>query len=140
MKISVCHINIHSIIKHKDELLARFSKYDVISVNETNLRRESLFSLKGYNIYRNDRVGKSGGGVLLAVKQHLKCTELFNKTVEKNEIITIQISTQSLKSITITSIYVPPQFKIHLDFFHELFNANNNCIIVGGCGCGCGWV
>ena len=131
MQISVCHININSIIKHKDELLARFSKYDVISVNETNLKRERPFSLKGYNIYRNDRVGKAGGGVLLAVKQHIKCTEIFNKTVEKNEIISIQISTQSLKSISITSIYVPPTAKIYLDFFQELFNANNNCIIVG---------
>ncbi len=83
MQISVCHINIHSITKHKDELLARFSKYDVISVNETNLKRERPFALKGYNIYRNDRAGKTCGGVLLAVKHHIKCTELFNETGEK---------------------------------------------------------
>jgi hypothetical protein len=68
-------------MKHKDGLLARFTKYDVISVNETNLKKERLFSLKGYNIYGNHRVGKNGEGVLLAVKQHIKCTEIFNKTV-----------------------------------------------------------
>jgi exonuclease III len=131
MQIKFCHINIHSIAKHKDELLARFSNYDIISVNETNLKRERPFSLKGYNIYRNDRVGKTGGGVLLAVKQHIKCTEILNKTVEKNEMITIQISTQALKSISITSIYVPPTAKIQLNIFHEIYKLNNNCIILG---------
>ena len=74
--ISLCHININSITKHKDELLARFSQYDIISVNETNLKSERKFSLMGYNIFRNDRVGKLGGGVLLAVKQHIKCREV----------------------------------------------------------------
>ena len=131
MKISVCHINITSITKHKDELLARFSKYDIISVNETNLKRDHPFSLKGYNIFRNDRVGKTGGGVLLAVKQHIKCNEILNKTIDKNEIITIQIATQSLKSLSITSIYVPPTAKIQLNVFQELYKLNNNCIIVG---------
>ncbi|CAF3093128.1 unnamed protein product [Rotaria sp. Silwood2] len=85
----------------------------------------------GYNIFRNDRVGKLGGGVLLAVKQHIKCREILNKTTHKNEIIAIQIETQPFKSILITSIYVPPTAKIDINIFHELHNINNNCIIVG---------
>ena len=129
--INVCHININSIKKHKDELLARFSSYDIISVNETNLGRERPFSLQGYNIFRNDRVGRSGGGVLLAVKQHIKCQEILNKTTQKNEIIAVQIETKSLKSILISSIYVPPTAKIDINLFNELYNINNNCIIVG---------
>jgi exonuclease III len=112
MMIRICHININSITKHKNELLARFSKFDIISVNETNLKSERPFSLIGYNIFRNDRVGKFGGGVLLAVKQHIKCREILNKTTQKNEIITIQIETQPFKSILISSIYVPPTAKI----------------------------
>ncbi|CAF4455321.1 unnamed protein product [Rotaria sp. Silwood2] len=87
--------------------------------------------MKGYNIFRNDRVGKPGGGVLLAVKHHIKCSEILNKTVEKNEIIAIEIATQSLKNILIASIYVPPTAKIHINTFNELYNLNNNCIIVG---------
>ncbi|CAF4997195.1 unnamed protein product, partial [Rotaria sp. Silwood1] len=86
--------------------------------------------MKGYNIFRNDRVGKPGGGVLLAVKQHIKCSEILNKTVGKNEIIAIEIATQSLKNILISSIYVPPTAKIHCNIFNELYNLNNNCIIV----------
>jgi len=94
--INVCHININSITKHKNELLARFSKYDIISVNETNLKSERQFSLMGYNIFMNDRVGKDGGGVLLAVKHHIKCREILNKTSHMNELIAIAIETQSL--------------------------------------------
>ena len=58
MKIRVCHINITSITKHKDELQARYSSYDIISVDETNLKRKRPFTLKGYNVYRNDRIEK----------------------------------------------------------------------------------
>ena len=63
--IRVCHINATSIIKHRDELLARFSQYDVIFVNETNLTCERQFALKDYNIFRNDKVN-------LAVEYYLQ--------------------------------------------------------------------
>ncbi|CAF4691488.1 unnamed protein product, partial [Rotaria socialis] len=129
--ISICHVNINSITKHKVELLARFSNYDVISVNETNLKSERPFSLLGYNIFRNDRVGKPGGGVLLAVKEHIKCREIINKTSHKNEIIAVQIETLLYKSILISSIYVAPTAKIDINIFEELYSINNNCIIVG---------
>jgi exonuclease III len=129
--INVCHININSITKHKDELLARFSKFDIISVNETNLKSERPFFLMGYNIFRNDRVGKNGGGVLLAVKHHIKCREILNKTSRMNELIAVEIETQSLKSILISSIYVPPTAKIDINTFNKLYNINNNCIILG---------
>ena len=129
--ISLCHININSIIKHKDELLARFSSYDVISVNETNLNSERSITMMGYNIFRNDRVGKSGGGVLLAVKQHIKCREVLNKTSRQNEAIAVEIETKTFKSILISSIYVPPKVKIDTSFIQEIYDINNNCIIVG---------
>ncbi|CAF1506821.1 unnamed protein product [Adineta ricciae] len=129
--ISSCHINIKSITKHKDELQARFSKYDIISVNETNLKSERQFTLLGYNTYRNDRVGKPGGRVLLAVKQHIKCREVFNKTVGKNEAIAVEIETKTLKSRLISSVYIPPTAKLNLNLFHELYDINNNCIIMG---------
>jgi endonuclease/exonuclease/phosphatase family metal-dependent hydrolase len=85
----------------------------------------------GYNIFRNDRVGKEGGGVLIAVKHHIKCREILNKTSHMNELVAVEIETQSLKSILISSIYVPPTAKIDINLFNELYNINNNCIIVG---------
>ena len=131
MKINVCHVNITSIVKHKYELLAKYSTYDIISVNETNLKRDQKFVLKGYNIYRNDRVGRRGGGVLLAVKQHIKCYEIFNDTIGENEIIAIEIPTTALKSIIIASMYVPPKVQINGNVFQTIYNLNNNCMIIG---------
>lgn len=129
--ISLCHININSVIKHKNELEARFSKYDIISVNETNLKRKRKFSLMGYNVFRNDRDESNGGGVLLAVKTNIKCREIINKTTNDNEVIAVEIETNRFGSILISSIYVPPRVKLDLDVFRELHNCNNNCIIVG---------
>jgi hypothetical protein len=80
----------------------------------------------GYNVFRNDRVGKPGGGVLLAVKHHIKCREILNKTTRKNEMIAVEIETQTFKSILISSIYVPPTAKIDINLFNELYNINNN--------------
>jgi exonuclease III len=129
--VNLCHINITSIRKHKDELLARFSHYDIISINESNLEKDRPFSLKGYNIFRNDRTDKSGGGVLLAIKEHIKCHEILNKTIEKNEILAVQIETKTLKPILISSMYVPPTAKMNLNIFRELYTMNSNCLIVG---------
>ncbi|CAF2114439.1 unnamed protein product, partial [Rotaria magnacalcarata] len=92
---------------------------------------ERPFSLLGYNIFRNDRVGKAGGGVLLAVKEHIKCQEIINKTTHKNEIIAVQIETLLYKSILISSIHVTPTAKIDMNIFEELYSISNNCIIVG---------
>lgn len=129
--LKVCHINITSIRKYKDELLARFSDYDIISVNETNLEKDFPFALKGYNVYRNDRIGKSGGGVLIAVKEKIKCRETCNINIDKNEIIAIEIETKLYGTILIASIYVPPLAKINPDIFHDLHQANSDCIMMG---------
>src|SRR5271163_505927 len=101
--INICHINITSIRKHKDELLSRFSHYDIISINESNLEKDRPFFLKGFNIFRNDRSDKQGGGVLLAIKDNIKCYEIFNKTIEKNEIVAVKVETKTFKSILVAS-------------------------------------
>ncbi len=129
--IQVCHINITSIRKHKDELPSRFFKYDIISINESNLEKDRLFTLQGFNIFRNDRIDQSDGGVLLAMKESIKCHEIFNKAIEKNEIVAVQIESKTFKSILIASIYVPPTADIHLNVFHDLYKLNNKCLIVG---------
>ncbi|CAF1503240.1 unnamed protein product [Adineta steineri] len=36
-----------------------------------------------------------------------------------------------MKSILISSIYIPPKAKLHLNIFQQLYNINRNCLIVG---------
>jgi exonuclease III len=129
--LSFCHVNVTSIAKHSAELLARFSDYDVISVNETNLKSERKFSLNGYNVFRNDRVDKSGGGVLLAVKQHIQCREIASKTSQGNEMIAVQVEMKAFKPILIASIYAPPYGSLNIDLLRELHQINSECIIMG---------
>ncbi len=83
------HCNVTSIKKHKDELQARFNEYDILSINETNLKPQQTFSYTGYNIYRNDREQKQGGGVLIAIRSNIKSFEVFNKTIEENEVLAV---------------------------------------------------
>ena len=129
--LRLCHINITSIRKHKDELLARFSDYDIISVNETNLEKDAPFYLKGYNVYRNDREKKLGGGVLLAVKENINSQIVFNKTIDNNESIAVEIKTKSYGKILVASLYVPPTAKINPGVIQDVHRINNDCIIMG---------
>ncbi|CAF2145762.1 unnamed protein product [Rotaria magnacalcarata] len=89
-------------------------------------------SLDATTTSNKDIVGKSGGGVLLAVTDHIKCSEILNETTGENEIVAIKIPTKSLfKSIIISSIYIPPKTRICCDIFHKLYKLNNNVMIVG---------
>ena len=128
--LKVCHINVTSIKKHQDELYARFYDYDILSINETNLKPQQHLGLSGFNIFRNDRIDQTGGGVLLAIRERIKCHEILNKTVEKNEVIAVQIETSS-GLLLVASLYIPPKAKIKRELFEELYQINNDCIILG---------
>lgn len=129
--LKICHVNITSLKKHKDELLARFSDCDIISINETNLVKDSSFFLKGFNVYRNDRETRSGGGVLIATKLNIKCREVYNKTIIGNEAIAVEVETKTFGTILLASIYVPPKTRIQDAIFQELHQINNDCFIMG---------
>jgi hypothetical protein len=45
--IKVCHVNVTSIKKNRDELLAKFNDCDILSINETNLKPDNRFYLRG---------------------------------------------------------------------------------------------
>ena len=128
--LKICHVNITSINKHKDELYARFHDFDIISINETNLKPSQQLTLSGFNIFRNDRKDKSGGGVLLAVKEKIQCHEKINKSEEENELMAVQIETKRGR-LLIASIYIPPRAKLNKKLFEEIYNINNDCLILG---------
>jgi Endonuclease-reverse transcriptase len=124
-------VNVTSIKKHRDELLAKFNDFDILSINETNLRPDNNFYLRGYNIYRNDRADKKGGEVMLAVKENFKCREILNKTINDNEDLAVEIETEKNKSILVASVYVPLRTHIQSDLFGEIHHLNSNCLIMG---------
>jgi ribosomal protein L17 len=124
------HCNVTSVKKYKDEIFSRFNTFDILSINETNLKPQQFFSFPGYDIFRNDRPVKQGGGVLLAVRNNIKCFEIFNKTIGDNETIAVQIET-SRGYLLVASVYIPPTVKVQHEVFEHIYSLNNNCLILG---------
>ena len=70
----------------------------------------------GYNIFRRDREGKRGGGVLLAIKDSIK-TDQFNFTSQSLEIVSVVVNSMS-KNVLVCVCYRPPNAGIE---FHQEF-------------------
>lgn len=73
----IAHINAQSLLSHVDYLSYVFTnkQIHVIGVSESWLKpslNTSLVALPGYTLYRNDRIGKGGGGVAAYVRDDIK--------------------------------------------------------------------
>ncbi|CAG2187687.1 unnamed protein product [Mytilus edulis] len=104
------------------ENLLTSSKPDIIIGNETWLNKDVLSSEIFPNtlfedVFRNDRVGKEGGGVLIAIKKGIICQEVYKS---KNvELIAAQINITDTKSLVIISAYRPPN-KNDIDYLKQM--------------------
>ena len=72
---NVIHINAQSIPAHYSDLLASFDSKNIhaILVSETWLKpclQSTSYSLPGFHLIRNDRIGRSGGGVAIYLRSH----------------------------------------------------------------------
>lgn len=67
--------------------------YDVICICETWLNDSvtSIELLSGYSIYRRDRRGKVGGGVLVAVMAGIHTTRRFDLERETTELVVVEL-------------------------------------------------
>jgi hypothetical protein len=74
-------------------------------------------------------VDKQGGGVLFAIRNNIKCYEIFNETRGNNETVGVHAET-SHGILLVASIYIPPNVKLEQDLFEHLYNLNNNCLIM----------
>ena len=109
--LRVMYTNIDGIISSLLELkdYIRNSKPDVVCLTETKLKEGlHLRSIEGYNTWRKDRKGKSGGGVLILVKDNILVEEVeFGDEIA--EVICIVIKTKSKERRKIIVTYIPPR-------------------------------
>ncbi|CAB4008436.1 Hypothetical predicted protein, partial [Paramuricea clavata] len=84
--------------------------YDFICICETWLNETVLSSelLPGYSIFRRDRVGKIGGGVLVAVKSNIHATRRMDLERENVELVVVEFATESNKTALLYTFYRPP--------------------------------
>lgn len=78
---NILHINAQSIPAHFPDMLASFDNQNIhaLLVSESWLKPclpSVSYSLPGFNLIRNDRIGRVGGGVAIYLRTHIKY--LFN--------------------------------------------------------------
>ncbi len=117
--------------------LVHAGDYEVICVCETWLNKTVLDSelLPGFNIFRKDRNGKIGGGVLIAVKEGLQATRRCDLERDGAELVVVQINKVNNSSVILYTYYRPPQtYSDSLKLLNNslLSNPESSCIVLIG--------
>ena len=87
------------------------NQIDILALNKTFLKPKIKFHLPGYDIYKNDRLLGTKGGVAILVKKGIIVNqewknEYFN-VITDNEAPAIEIELQNLDKIILATIYCP---------------------------------
>lgn len=114
-ELLIYHHNIRSVESKTIDLKIQLNELqpDIISLNETHLKENNTFEIKGYNIIsferKAKRIGaKQGGGVLIAVKKEIPYKVLnIQNSDEHNEAVGVLLRDQQNEEIIIVSLYCP---------------------------------
>ena len=84
---------------------------DILALNETFLEPKFKFHLPGYDIYKNDRLVSTKGGIAILVKKGIIVNqewknEHFN-VITDNKALAIEIKLQNLDKVILATIYCP---------------------------------
>ncbi|CAB3993507.1 Hypothetical predicted protein [Paramuricea clavata] len=115
----ICKINIF-------QQLVYCGGYDVVCVCETWLNDCVLDSelLPGYSIFRRDRVGKTGGGVLVAVRDTIRAKRRTDLEGNNVELVVVELFKANNQSIILYTFYRPPSST--LDSIQQLNSSLDN--------------
>ena len=104
----------------------------VITICETWLNKKDTFKINGYKIFRKDRSGKTGGGLIIAVDQSLQVKQLEMRTdiTDELESLGIKIKLKNGWSSIIT-IYNPCR-PIKTQEYEKLFRQCSNTTLLTG--------
>ena len=133
-KLKLAHINIRS-CRNKVVEISPFLKendIDILTLNETWLKSNFKLDIPNYNITRNDRPRRRGGGVAILVRNDIKfdIIDTCSAINTDNEAITILLK-DSQDPISITTIYIPPGSNINTTLLNNIKNSADNIIITG---------
>ena len=114
--LSVIHLNVRSLLGKMDQLrlLSERNGADIIALSETWLDKDiddNEIELPGYSITRRDRSERTGGGVMIYIRENL----LFNGRNglhNSNEAIWIQVNRTRCKPLIIGCVYRPPNQQV----------------------------
>ena len=120
--LKIAALNINSIQNKFGDILFILNQQlaDILVIGESKLddtKDESLFQHPSYELFRRDRFGKGGGGLMVYVKRNLQPSRVF--VDEVSEIISLIIITDKQK-IGIIACYRPPYTQNETEFFASL--------------------
>jgi hypothetical protein len=126
-RLKVAHVNAQSLLCHIDEFRYIFGgqECDVILVSESWLKPNipsKLVEIDGYDLLRNDRLLKNGGGVAAFVKSALSPSHKLssdNTIAGRPEFMFFEIKTFNVKML-ISVCYRPPHIGFMNTFEDEL--------------------
>ena len=110
------------------------NQIDILALNETFLEPKFKFHLPGYDIYKNDRLVGTKGGVAILVKKGIIVNqewenEHFN-VITDNEALAVEIELQNRDKVILATIYCPngnPSLRLF-----RIINALSNQVIFIG--------
>ena len=70
--LRICQWNAKSIMSKYNELTKHCEDFNIIMISETWLSPNKSFKVNGFDTVRKDRIGRTGGGVLIAVHNSIK--------------------------------------------------------------------
>ncbi len=124
------HLNIQSIISKSDQIhhLLLDSNLDFLCLSETWLHENSpsaALEVPGFKLYRRDRVGSKGGGVMIYVKTGIQCNEIVWANCIDLECIGLNLVLSPQMSFVLIVIYRPPSSNI--SFYENLKQLLKQC-------------
>ena len=123
----VCHMNVRSLLRHKDEVAIELSTNEIICLTETWLNNkiiDKMLAINLYNFVRIDRddsiheigVKGRGGGLMIYYKEiytpYITCMSKLNKISKHIEQLWIKIERPGRKRLYIGNVYRPPDGKV----------------------------
>ena len=142
--VKIAHLNCSSLTKNIDEIrmIVKQTHLDILTLSETHLCdfiENSEISCEGYFIERRDR-NRSGGGVVIYIKEDIDYTVRNDLFVQDLEMIIIEVKRPRTRSMFIVNWYRPPNanvanFQLFETVLERLDLTSRECIILGDMNC-----
>lgn len=112
--LKVVHLNVHFLLKKLDEikyLLSKFSEISILGLCETFLSdtvTDTEINVDGFSLERKDRENKTGGGIVVYLKQNIPYVRKYEFETPDIEMIVIEVCYDKTAPFVIAFVYRPP--------------------------------
>ena len=109
--LKILYTNVDGLVSKLMEVrdLIREKKPQVVCLTETKLRNSitnDTLGFENYNVWRKDREGKQGGGVIILTNDKLQAKQIQMNNINKVEMVAVEVKAE--EDVIIGNIYMPP--------------------------------